>query len=144
MFDWWTVSLMTRPRAIQFSMRKERAKLKQELLKGKNQFLLPMDQGPDAKMLGNDDTKLLTEFEEGAREKGKREMELKYSKSGLQKMEEFVADNFIEQTVSSHIKQLEKSRRIRVFEKPDERKHDSMSRDPLFDGAVPSHFVDVV
>ena len=132
-------------------MRKERAKLKRELLKGKNQFLLPMDQEQDIRMLedGND-TKLLSEsdglmeMERGMREKGKKEMEIKYSKSGLQKMEEYVADNFIKQTVSSHIKQLEKSRRLRVFEKSSESSKNSMSYDTLIDGAVPSHFVDVV
>ena len=132
-------------------MRKERAKLKRELLKGKNQFLLPMDQEQDMRMLdsGRDTTMLtesggLTEMERGMKEKGKKEMEMKYSKSGLQKMEEYVADNFIRQTVSSHIKQLEKSRRIRVFEKASEGQKNSISHDTLFDGAVPSHFVDVV
>ena len=142
--------LVLRPRVIQFSMRKERAKLKRELLKGKNQFLLPVDQGDDMKMLGkDDDTKLLTdggmeEFEREMRKKGRKEIELKHSKSGLQKMEEYVSNNFIEQTVSSHIKQLEKTRRMRVYEKASDKKQSSMSFDPLFDGAVPSHFVDVV
>ncbi len=132
-------------------MKKERAKLKQELLAGKNQLLLPFEGQNDLNMVDdgkkNKKQKLLTEksekeYEQELYVKSKKQMELKYDKSGLDKMQEFVADNFIEQTVSNHVKEIQNRRKIKAYEQPNKSKKSKY--DPLLDGAVPSHFMDHV
>jgi len=147
-----------KPRVIQFSMRRERARLKREALSGKNQFLLPMDRGHELEAVagGGDADKLLSDGRSAAGDaeraqhddRGRRRATAtaEHSRSGLEKMEHFVSANFIEQTVSSHFKQLEQSRRSKAFERPRGglKRSEPIAHDPLFDGAVPSHFVDVV
>merc|ERR1712130_1069155 len=110
-----------KPRVIQYSMRKERAKLKRDLLTGKSQILLPVEservnviddkkQKQKQKLLGKDDAMKKTKSEKNIKEK-------KDVRSGLDNIEEFVASNFIEHTISSHLKEMDKKRRIRVYEK---------------------------
>merc|ERR1712157_235553 len=76
------------------------------------------------KMLGQDDNDTIK----------KTKSEKKDVRSGLDKIEEFVANNFIEHTISSHLKEMDKKRRVRVYEKNTKRDD---GYDALMDGAVP-------
>ena len=141
-------------------MRKERAGLRQEIAAGRAQFLLPFEGGDNTKMLENKDGPRLLTSDEVKVEKSKQEMEMRFGKdtskdkdskdfkSGLDKMEEFVSENFVDETISDHLKQMEKRRRLKVYEIPEvtrnEKSSVSSSYDSLLDGAVPSHFMDDV
>eukprot|EP01084_Bolivina_argentea_P021042 39083_1 len=119
-----------KPKFLQYSLRKERAGLKRQLEAGRNQILLPIDKEivaiDDGKMKDNDSDKY---------DKIVRDVD----KSGLDKMEEFVADNFMETTMNDHMKKMNKARkRIKPYERMDEM--DDNVYDPLLDGAVPEHY----
>mmetsp|Transcript_7987 Transcript_7987/g.12331 ORF Transcript_7987/g.12331 Transcript_7987/m.12331 type:complete len:606 (+) Transcript_7987:74-1891(+) len=152
-----------KPKAIQRSMRRERAKLKQELTAGKHKILLPFeaDQMNGQQLIREGNTpqksaKYLTSGKDEQQQQqqnaaaqkayntAREELELKYEKSGYEKMEKFVADNFIQQTIATHIKQQQQQRsNIKVYQKR-AKQTEKQSMNSLLDGAVPSHFVDAL
>ena len=131
-------------------MRKERAGLKQEIAAGRSQLLLPFEAKDEGKMLENkNEPRLLTgETNKEMKMRFDKEDNYKY-KSGLDKMEQFVNDNFVNETISDHLKQMEKGKKLKVYQIPtkvidDHKSSVPSSYDSLLDGAVPSHFMDNV
>ena len=122
-------------------MRKQRAKLKQELAAGKAQILLPTQIQTEQGMIDNDETSLkLLNDDQVKYTESKKETEVK---SALNSMEQFVSDNFVQQTISNHVENMKKRRKVKSNQAIGTSLK-SEKFDPFMDGAVPSHFMDQV